>query len=91
MFKGIQFPWKKKKESEKSESDSINQGMNLTPEMQEYFKALKRKDPEAMKKYLILNADKCPSKNSYCLKEVFCPDCPLANGGLAVQSGRKDW
>ena len=45
-------------------------------------------DMEGMKAALQRNYETCPSKNSYCLVEVFCPECPLGNGGLTVVSAR---
>lgn len=59
----------------------------MTP-LQEYYDALERGDRKGMEVALIKNANTCPSRNGYCLTEVFCPDCPLANGGLSVQSAR---
>lgn len=64
---------------------------HLPIHLKEYYDALEDKDVERMREALEKNAASCPSRNSYCLTEVFCPDCPLANGGLAVQSYRKDW
>lgn len=59
----------------------------ITP-LQEYYDALERGDRKGMEAALIKNADTCPSRNGYCLTDVFCPDCPLANGGLSVQSAQ---
>lgn len=54
--------------------------------MQGYFDALNRGDEEEMKRQLYAYANNCPNRNSNCLSEVFCPECPF--GGLDVTSGR---
>lgn len=56
--------------------------------MTKYEKCLKNGDAEGMKKALYEMAKNCPNRNSYCLVDIFCPDCPLAHGALTVQSGR---
>ena len=45
-----------------------------------------RGDADAMKNALMNAYHTCKSKNSMCLDEMFCPECPM--GGLAVPCGR---
>lgn len=59
------------------------------PKLKKYYRAIKRKNIEAAKEELTNYANRCPARNSRCLHEVFCPECPF--GGLAVTSCRKGW
>lgn len=59
------------------------------PKLKKYEQALKRGDIDTAREELIKYADNCPAKNTRCLHEVFCPECPF--GGLAVTSCRKGW
>lgn len=43
-------------------------------------------DEDGMKKALWEAYNRCGNKNSMCLNDVFCPECPM--GGLKVTSGR---
>lgn len=52
----------------------------------EFADAQARKDPEAMKEALMGAYNACGSKDSMCLNELFCPECPM--GGLVVKCGR---
>lgn len=57
------------------------------PKLKKYYRAIKRKNIEAAKRELTNYANRCPAKNSRCLHEVFCPECPF--GGLPVRSSRR--
>lgn len=81
----------KKYKKKLMKDDKKKMEQHIPVHLKEYYDALEDKDVERMREALEKNAASCPSRNSYCLTEVFCPDCPLANGGLAVQSYRKDW
>lgn len=48
--------------------------------------AKEKGDADEMKKALMNAYHKCGSKNSMCLHEMFCPECPM--GGMPVSSGR---
>lgn len=64
---------------------------HLPPHLAEYYEAIERGDREGAVEAIKKNAEECPSRHGYCLSEVFCPECPLANGGLAVRSAREGW
>lgn len=53
---------------------------------QDFKVAISRGDGEMAGHALKKAMSRCPSRNSYCGDELFCPDCPL--GGLPVRSGR---
>lgn len=57
------------------------------PKLKKYYRAIKRKNIEAAKRELTNYANRCPAKNSRCLHEIFCPECPF--GGLPVRSSRR--
>lgn len=90
---GLEKKYKRKlmKEDKKRLKEEKKNRSTLPEHLQEYYRALDHKDNDGMLEALEKNAASCPSRNSYCLTEVFCPECPLANGGLSVQSCRKDW
>lgn len=54
--------------------------------LHEFEQAKANKDLDAMERALVGAKNHCRNANSYCLDEVFCPECPF--GGLPVQSGR---
>lgn len=62
-------------------------GVIAEPKLKKYKQALKRGDIDTAKAELIKYADNCPAKNTRCLHEVFCPECPF--GGLPVRSSRR--
>lgn len=57
------------------------------PKLKKYYRAIKRKNIEAARRELTSYANRCPAKNSRCLHEIFCPECPF--GGLPVRSSRR--
>ena len=77
--------------SETSEVSKKPEEVSKKPETvqdwcREFATARERKDEDGMKNALIKAHEACKSKNSMCLSEIFCPDCPM--GGLIVFSGR---
>lgn len=54
--------------------------------LDDWHKALADKNEDMARTILETTADECGKPNSYCLTEVFCPECAL--GLLPVQSAR---
>ena len=62
-------------------------GVIAEPKLKKYYREKKKKNIEAAKAELTTYANRCPTRNSRCLHEVFCPECPF--GGLPVRSSRR--
>lgn len=56
------------------------------PYLKKYYRALEKKDRDGMLAALEECKANCSGVNSWCLTEMFCPECPIA--GMPVQSGR---
>lgn len=80
-----------KEKSTKEKSQERKQEKTILPHLSEYYAAIDRGDREAAIEAIKKNVEECPSRHGYCLSEVFCPECPLANGGLSVGSAREGW
>lgn len=50
-----------------------------------FHKAITDGDAAKAEKELRCFAENCTSRNSYCLSELFCPECPLS-GEMPVQN-----
>lgn len=98
MFEKLKSRFKKSHLKDDSTNDiSIIDSNNFTEDkpielnpkqiaLNDYYTALKNKDPEAMEYALLKVKKNCSQSNTNCLTEVFCPECPF--GGLPVMSGR---
>lgn len=68
----------------------LTSGVRMTPHkytLADWNKALKMKDSAKMQLILETTSEACAFKNSNCLTEVFCPECPM--GLLCVRTGRE--
>lgn len=82
------IPGKIKGHIERNKSKQKKPERRTNPNLEKYYQAIEDNDEEAAYNALIANAKSCRCRNSYCLTEVFCPECPLEKGGIYVQSGR---
>ncbi len=57
------------------------------PYLKRYYDALDAGDKEGMMQALLDCKANCSAANSWCLTEMFCPECPFC--GLPVMSGRQ--
>ena len=53
----------------------------------DWSKAMADRNTSKMEEILRITSTECGKPNSYCLVEVFCPECPL--GLMPVQSYKK--
>lgn len=83
---GFDIPGKLKKLTERNKSKQKKPERRTNPNLEKYYQAIEDNDEEAAYNALIANAKSCRCRNSYCLTEVFCPECPLEKGGIYVQS-----
>lgn len=88
---GVDIPGKLKKLIEKIKPKEKKPERRTNPNLEKYYQAIEDNDGEAAYNALIANAKSCRCKNSYCLTEVFCPECPLEKGGIYVQSYRQSY
>jgi hypothetical protein len=70
----------------KTVDNSMNNINTVEDCLARYRAALANKNQRAMVDALERAKAVCPSSNSNCLNEIFCPDCPM--GGLRVMAGR---
>lgn len=55
--------------------------------LEDFEDAKQKRDPDKMKEALYSAMEVCYHKNSMCLDEIFCPDCPF--GGLEFPRNKR--